>query len=95
MINENKDSVVTYDEFELFVFKILEMYSRTVSEKINANKEMIRDVFDQIAPGGQDFFTFDNYMNALDKNPDLFVWLEKPKEMLNELLNEQEGNYSK
>ena len=95
MLNENKDSVVSYKEFEDFVFKILEMYSRTVSEKINANKKMIRDIFDKIAPRGRDSFTFDDYMKALDRDPNLFVWLEQPKEMLNEILNEHESQYSK
>jgi hypothetical protein len=95
MLNDNRDSVVTYDEFEEFVFKILDMYSRTISEKINANKEMIRDIFDKIAKRGCDSFTFEDYMHALDANPNLFIWLEKPKEMLNEILNEQEGQYSK
>jgi hypothetical protein len=95
MLNDNRDSVVTYDEFEQFVFNILDMYSRTISEKINANKKMVRDIFDKIARRGKDSFTFEDYMEALDRDPNLFVWLEKPKEMLNELLNEQEGHYSK
>jgi Ca2+-binding EF-hand superfamily protein len=95
MLNDNKDSVVTYDEFEQFVFNILDMYSRTISEKINANKKMVRDIFDKIARRGKDSFTFEDYMEALERDPNLFVWLEKPKEMLNEILNEQEGHYSK
>lgn len=33
MFNLVQDSTVTYDEFESFVIKILDMYSRTVSEK--------------------------------------------------------------
>jgi len=95
MLNDNRDSVVSYDEFEEFVFRIMDMYSRAVSEKINENKDMIKEIFTQIAQEGKDSFTFDEYMKALDRNPDLFIWLEKPKEMMNEILNKQEGQYSK
>lgn len=95
MINDNKDTVVTYDEFEEFVTRILDMYSRSVSEKISTNKQMIRDIFEQIARPGKDSFTFEDYTKALKEKPNLFVWLERPKEMLNDILNEQEGSYSK
>lgn len=95
MINDNKDTLISYEEFETFVIRILDMYSRTVSEKINANKEMIEDIFYKIAPKGTNSFTFEHYMKALDSNPDLFIWLERPKEMLSEILNKEEGNYSK
>ena len=95
MLNQNKDSTVTYSEFEDFVLKILDMYSRSVSEKIDTNREMIREVFDRIAKRGKNEFTFEDYVKALDKDPDLFGWLERPKEMLNDLLNHEEGKYSK
>lgn len=95
MLNDDKDNFVTYEEFEGFVIQILDMYSRTVSEKINANKEMIRDIFDQIATKGKNQFSFEEYLKALEKNPNLFIWLERPKEMLNDILNEQEGHYSR
>ena len=95
MLNDNKDSIVTYSEFEDFVLKILDMYSRSVSEKIDTNREMIREVFDRIAKRGKNEFTFEDYVKALEKDPDLFGWLERPKEMLNEILNQEEGKYSK
>ena len=95
MLNDNKDSIVTYNEFEDFVLKILDMYSRSVSEKIDTNREMIREVFDKIAKRGKNEFTFEDYVKALEKDPDLFGWLERPKEMLNEILNQEEGKYSK
>jgi hypothetical protein len=56
---------------------------------------MIRDIFDKIASSKSDEFTFEEYMEALKKDPKLFVWLEHPKEMLNDILNEQEGQYTK
>jgi Ca2+-binding EF-hand superfamily protein len=40
MLNDNRDSVVSYEEFEGFVIQILDMYSRTVSEKIDTNRDM-------------------------------------------------------
>jgi Ca2+-binding EF-hand superfamily protein len=95
MLNDNKDLVVSYEEFENFVIQILDMYSRTVSEKINANKDMIKEIFNKIAKHGKSSFTFDDYVRALDNDPNLFIWLEKPKEMLNQILNESEANYSK
>lgn len=95
MINDNMDTVVSYQEFETFVIRILDMYSRTVREKIDANKEMIDEIFYKIAPKGTDSFTFEQYMKALDTNPNLFIWLERPKEMLNDILNKEEGKYSK
>lgn len=95
MLNDNKDSVVTYDEFKGFVIQILDMYSRTASEKINASEGMIRDIFDKIANKDPESFTFDEYIKALEKNPNLFIWLERPKEMVNDFLSEQEGQYSK
>ena len=32
---------------------------------------------------------YENYCKAIDKNPGLFDWLEKPKEMINDILNEK------
>ena len=95
MFNLNRDTQVTYDEFEDFSIKILDMYSRTVSEKIKTNRKQIKEIFDKIARPGNDFFTFEDYKNSLDNDAGLFIWLERPKEMLHEILNEEEGEYSK
>lgn len=95
MLNDNKDLIVTYEEFEDFVIRILDMYSRTVSEKINANKKTIKEIFNKIASPGKNSFTFEDYQRALDNDPNLFIWLERPKEMLNQILDECEAKYSK
>ena len=95
MFNLDQDSRVTYQEFESFTAKILDMYSRTNLEEIGIDEGRVRKIFNEIATDGKDYFTFPDYTEALDKNPDLFIWLESPKEMLNDILNEQESEYSK
>ncbi|CAI2385000.1 unnamed protein product [Moneuplotes crassus] len=95
MIDDNTDAVVTKEEFQKFVINILDMYSKADRERIESNKGMIDEVFEKIVPPGKAEFTFDDYMKALEDNPDLFIWLERPKEMLSDILNKEEGKYSK
>lgn len=91
MFQEDLKPQVTYLEFENFVIQTLDMYSRSVSEKINTNLEMIREIFDKIAKDTNDYFTFDDFEEALDKTPNLLVWLEKPKEMFNDMIEDIDG----
>lgn len=70
------------------------MYSEQFGRKIEAQDDQINDVFDQICQG-KPKFTFQDYSNALDENPDLFDWLEDPKDIMAHMMQDQQSSYKR
>ena len=87
MININNEKVISYKSFEEFIFNILDMYHQTLSQKVDADRDSIKRKFYEIS-NGKETLSYEDYYKALDKNPRLFDWLEKPKEMIHDILNE-------
>jgi len=79
---------ITLDGFEEFIFNILDMYHQTLSAKVETERDNIKKKFYDIS-GGKEKLTYKEYCKALDKNPKLFEWLERPKEMVNDIINEK------
>lgn len=88
MLDIKGEGIITYESFEEFIFNILDMYHQTLSQKVETERESIKKKFYEIS-GGKDILTYADYSRALDKNPRLFDWLERPKEMVNDILNEK------
>lgn len=68
------------------------MYSETLSQKVDANTAQLLGVFNFIS-NDRDSFGFDDYNWALDEDEQLFDWLERPKEMMQQLLTEDDRIY--
>jgi len=68
------------------------MYSETLSQKVDANTAQIIGVFNFIS-NDRDTFGFDDYNWALDEDEELFDWLERPKEMMQQMLTEDDRIY--
>lgn len=82
------EKVITLESFEEFIFNILDMYHQTLSQKVETERDNIKKKFYEIS-GGKEQLTYHDYSKALEKNPKLFEWLERPKEMVNDILNEK------
>ena len=87
MLDIKGEGVITYASFEEFIFNILDMYHQTLSQKVEAEHDSIKRKFYEIS-NGKETLTYDDYCKAIDKNPRLFDWLEKPKEMIHDIMNE-------
>lgn len=73
---------------------MLHMYSETLSQKVDANTAQIIGVFNFIS-NDWDTFGFDDYNRALDEDEELFDWLERPKEMMQQMLTEDDRIYER
>ena len=48
---------------------------------------------DSTVCGNDDEFDFDQYQEALDEDPTLFDWLDKPKGVMHDVLAENKDTY--
>ena len=95
LMNVTLDSTsVSWDDFEEFVKRIFSVYSQALSEKIEASDDDIEEVFWKIA-GDDDEFDFEQYQEALDEDPTLFDWLDKPKGVMHDVLAENKDTYKR
>ncbi|CAI2383312.1 unnamed protein product [Moneuplotes crassus] len=78
---------IDYSSFEEFIFNIIDMFHQTLSQKVETEKDSIKHKFYEISQG-KEIITYTEYSEALSKNPKLFDWLEKPKEIINDILKE-------
>lgn len=88
MLDIKGNGVIDYESFEEFIFNIIDMFHQTLSQKVETERDSIKFKFYEIS-GGKEEITYVEYSKALDKNPLLFDWLERPKEMVNDILNEK------
>ncbi|CAI2383036.1 unnamed protein product [Moneuplotes crassus] len=78
---------IDYTSFEEFIFNIIDMFHQTLSQKVETEKDSIKHKFYEISQG-KEAITYQEYSKALEKNPRLFDWLERPKEIVNDIIKE-------
>ena len=83
IIDQNGDGAVSFGEFKLFWSHFIELYSEALQTKLNYDEAVIRQAFDQISKGEEEF-NFEDFEDAKAKNPQLFDWIEQPGKYMQE-----------
>ena len=87
MLDIKGNGKISYESFEEFIFNIIDMFHQTLSQKVETERESIKMKFYEISQG-KEIITYTEYSKALENNPRLFDWLERPKEIVNDILKE-------